>query len=388
MKLYRLFPFFLILYEFATYLSNDMYLPAFTVLGADFGLGDEGVQLTMTAWLVGNALFQLIIGPMSDRFGRRPLLLWGGVLFVTSSLLCRYTNSFPLFLLLRCIQGIGVSTMMIPGYATIHDLYDDREAVKLIALMGSFAVLAPMIAPLLGSVVLTLSSWRTIFDVVGLLAFLALVGLFFNMPESLKERAVSLSMKSVFKTYASIVSERKFLYTTLSLGCLYGAVILWIVEGPFLLMRHFGLSHVEFSLSQIPVFSAYIAGAQCVRYFMDRFDTVIWVRCSMLGGFGALLASGGVALFCMPSLSVTLGLMSVFTFSFGMVYAPLSRVAMTSTTLQKGAVSSAFYFTTTLCGILGTALLTVIPGTGFLGFSCLMLMISVTSLFFYVLKQS
>ncbi|MBX9696892.1 MAG: MFS transporter, partial [Alphaproteobacteria bacterium] len=372
MKLYKLFPFFLILYEFATYLSNDMYLPAFTVLGADFGLSDEGVQLTMTAWLVGNALFQLIIGPMSDRFGRRPLLLWGGVLFVTSSLLCRYTSSFPLFLLLRCIQGIGVSTMMIPGYATIHDLYDDREAIKLIALMGSFAVLAPMIAPLLGSGVLTLSSWRTIFDVVGILAFLALVGLFFNMPESLKERAASLCMKSVFKTYVSIVGERKFLHTTLSLGCLYGAVILWIVEGPFLLMRHFGLSHMEFSLSQIPVFSAYIAGAQCVRYFMDRFDTVIWVRYSMLGGFGALLVLGGVALFSMPSLSVTLGFMSVFTFSFGMVYAPLSRVAMTSSTLQKGAVSSAFYFITTLCGVLGTALLTLIPGTGFLGFSCLM----------------
>lgn len=386
MKHCRLFPFFLIPYEFATYLSNDMYLPAFTVLGADFGLNDKGVQLTLTAWLVGNALFQLVIGPLSDRFGRRPLLLWGGVLFVVSSLLCRYTNSFPLFLLLRCFQGIGVSTMMIPGYATIHDLYDDREAVKLIALMGSFAVLAPMIAPLLGSCVLTLSSWRTIFDVVGLLAFLALAGLFFHMPESLKGSAAPIHMRSILKTYALIVCEKKFLYTSLSLGCLYGAVILWIVDGPFLLMRFFDLSHVEFSVSQIPVFSAYILGAQCVRHFMDRFDTVIWVRWSLLCGFCALLALGGVS-FLMPSLSLVLGLMSVFTFSFGMVYAPLSRAAMTSTTLQKGAVSSAFYFTTTLCGILGTALLTLIPETGLLGFSCLMLLISLISLFFYVLNQ-
>lgn len=386
MKHYRLFPLFLILYEFATYLSNDMYLPAFTVLGADFGLSDEGVQLTLTAWLAGNALFQLIIGPLSDRFGRRPVLLWGGALFVTSSLLCRYTDSFALFLLLRCFQGIGVSAMMIPGYATIHDLYDDREAVKLIALMGSFSVLAPMIAPLLGSFVLTLSSWRTIFDVVGLLAFLALVGLFFHMPESLKGPATPIHMKGILKTYASIVRSTQFLFTSLCLGCLYGAVILWIVEGPFLLMRYFGLSHVEFSVSQIPVFSAYMVGAYCVRHFMYRFNAVIWVRWSLLCGFCSLLALGIVA-FLTPSLSLILGLMSVFTFSFAMVYAPLSRAAMTSTTAQRGAVSSAFYFTTTFCGIAATALLTVIPLTELLGFSCLMLIVGGLSLFFYALNQ-
>lgn len=373
MTQYRFFPLFLILYEFSTYLSNDMYLPAFPVLGNDFSVGDDGVQLTMTAWLFGNALLQLLIGPFSDHWGRRPILLWGGAMFVVASLLCRYVTSFELFLLLRFIQGVGVSTMMIPGYATIHELYDDRAAIRLIALMGSFAVLAPMIAPVGGSLILEAYSWRLIFDVVGGLALLSLMGLFYVMPESLALKSTTLNLRNLLSLYGRIIRTPRFMGASLSIGCVFGAVIVWIAEGPFLLMRDYGLSPMKFSLAQIPIFSAYIMGAQCVRFFSERIETQTWIKFGLLMAIISLFGVLLLALAHSSSLLLLLGGMSFFTFSFGMLYAPLSRMAMTALDMPKGAISSAFYFLTTCCGVLGTFVLAHLPGDGILTFALLML---------------
>ncbi len=373
MTQYRLFPFFLILYEFSTYLSNDMYLPAFPILGSDFSVHDDRVQLTMTAWLFGNALLQLLIGPLSDRWGRRPVLFFGGVMFVVASLLCRYVISFELFLLLRFIQGVGVSTMMIPGYATIHELYDDRAAIRLIALMGSFAVLAPMIAPFGGSLILEFYSWRLIFDVVGVLALLSLSGLFFVMPESLVSRSTTLGLKSLVALYGRIIRTPRFMGASLSIGLVFGAVIVWIAEGPFLLMRHYHLSPMVYSLSQIPIFSAYIIGAQFVRFFGERIETQKWIKVALIFGIMSLLGVLILALMRCSNLFLLLGVMSCFMLSFGMLYAPLSRMAMTALDVPKGAISSGFYFLTTCCGVLGTFILAYLPGEGLLTFAILMM---------------
>ncbi len=161
--LFRLFPLFLIVYEFCTNMSNDMYLPALALIASDLGTKINLVQLTITAWLAGNTAVQLIIGPLSDRYGRRPILFGGGFLFLLSTLGCALAPSLALLIFFRFLQGIGVCTMMVSGYASIHDLYNDKKAIHILVWMGTAAVLAPAIGPVLGGVLLLVTDWRVIF---------------------------------------------------------------------------------------------------------------------------------------------------------------------------------------------------------------------------------
>ena len=161
-----LFPIFLILYEFCTNMSNDMYLPALPIISEAFSASANLVQLTITAWLAGDTAVQLIIGPLSDRFGRRPILFGGGLLFLIFAPWCALAPTLPILILSRFVQGIGVCTMMVAGYASIHDLYDDKRAIHILVWMGSAAVIAPAIGPVFGGLILTVASWRTIFYVL------------------------------------------------------------------------------------------------------------------------------------------------------------------------------------------------------------------------------
>jgi len=143
-----IFPLLLVIYEIANYLSNDMYLPALPQMMDELGLDAKQAQLTLTAWFFGSASMPLIIGVMADRFGRRPILLLGGMVYVLATIACALSTNGTMLLIARLIEGGMVPSMMVAGYACIHELYEQKEAIRILALMGSISVLAPALGPL------------------------------------------------------------------------------------------------------------------------------------------------------------------------------------------------------------------------------------------------
>src|SRR3990167_5046784 len=121
-KLAILFPVLLALYEICTYLSNDAYLPALPHIAHDLFTSNHLVQLTLTTWFMGSASMQLFLGPIADRIGRRPVLLLGGLVFIAVTTGCAITNNIYTMLVLRFIQGATITSMIVAGYATIHEL--------------------------------------------------------------------------------------------------------------------------------------------------------------------------------------------------------------------------------------------------------------------------
>src|SRR5262245_16294196 len=132
--------FLLAFYEMAIYLSNDAYLPAFPRLSSELHTTPSLVQLTIAAWLIGSGLLYLVTGLIADRIGRRTTLLFGGILFIASTIGCALSHEIYSLMIWRFIQGAAIPSMVVPAYATIHDLFDRENAIHISAIMGSISI--------------------------------------------------------------------------------------------------------------------------------------------------------------------------------------------------------------------------------------------------------
>lgn len=360
----HLFPLFLIIYEFCTNMSNDMYLPALPLIASDFSTPIHLVQLTITAWLAGNTAVQLIVGPLSDRYGRRPILFGGGLLFLLSTLSCTIAPSLTVLICARFLQGIGVCTMMVAGYASIHDLYDDKKAIHILIWMGSAAVIAPAIGPVFGGLLLMIANWRIIFLTLLALGIISLSALWFTMPESTSTQTrQSLNIKNLFSSYAKIIFNSRFILSAASFALLYGGILGWITSSPFILMETLKLSPAEFGYLQFPIFGAYVIGAQLVKPLMKKLNPE---KLIVLGLIISLLAGACLIVFSIATPYSTLSFvipMVGYSLGFGFAAAPLNRTTLTTTTEQKGMAMAVFYLIMTGTGTLISLILSVFGET-------------------------
>ena len=232
------FPLLLVMYEIATYLSNDMYLPALPDMMQDLGLTMKQAQLTLTTWFVGSATLPLVLGVVSDRYGRRPVLLIGGLIYIAATIFCAITTDNNQLLIARFIEGAAIPSMMVAGYACIHEFYEQKEAIRILALMGSVTILAPALGPLLGSIILLFSSWRGIFWFIAILSALAIALLFQAMPETLPpEKREPVHFATLLKQYTSVVTNKRFMLLLGVLGFMFTGFIVWITAGPLLSLK-------------------------------------------------------------------------------------------------------------------------------------------------------
>lgn len=361
MRFSYLFPIFLMMYEFCAYMSNDMYMPAFPVIAGEFGVDDGLVQATLTAWLLGGASAQLLLGPLSDRIGRRPVLLGGGVLFLLSCIACAFAPNIFVMMCARFIQGIAVCSMMIAGYATIHESYEEERAVSLLAMLSTVSVTAPMIGPLAGGIVLLYWDWRMIFLVIFMLASLAIGSLFFLMPESNQNKNTSaFSLKNLYSEYRVVLKNTKFLRHALMFGLLYGGIMLWIATSPFLLMETNGLDARQFGLAQVPIFGSFIIGSQIVRLLVKRLKlktlAITGITIALIGTIISMIAS----FYGDNMLLIIIGSVMIFALGFGLASAPLNRLAFNSSRADKGILTSMFYTCSMTVGSAGTVLISIL----------------------------
>ncbi|MCS5711381.1 MFS transporter [Candidatus Berkiella aquae] len=355
---HRFFPIFFILYEFACNLSNDLYLPAMPEIAATFSTEVSAIGLTIAAWLAGNASFQWLLGPLSDRFGRRTVLFSGGILFLMATFFCAIASNLGFMLIARFAQGIGVCSMMIAGYASIHESYSDRDAVKILAWITSISIIAPMVGPLLGGLLLQWTNWRWLFGTLLLVAIIALAGLWVVMPFS-QHDAAALNPKRMFHDYRQLLQNKLFLLRCGTLGLIYTSLIIWITASPEILIEQYHLSTVQFGLSQCPVFGCYIIGAQLGQKLIDRYDGQILIRrgiqISILGAFGLLVTVIGFSSLVWG----IIGAMSILVLGAGLTCAPLNRACFQSSTLNKGITSAMFYTILMVTGTMGSLLVSL-----------------------------
>jgi len=356
-----IFPFLLVFFEMVTYLSSDMYLPAIPDVMKTFHLTPGQAQLSLTFWFIGAMSLQLFLGPISERFGRRSVLCIGTCIFTLSSLGCALATTYPLFLVFRCIQGSGISFMAVPGYASIHESYDQKTAIKLMALMGSIAIIAPAFGPLVGSLIMLHVSWQAIFLFITGWALLASILLIKFMPETLPpNQRVASDLKATVSSYASIFKNPQFMRLLTIYGLLFCAFLIWILAGPFLVISWFNRSPLLFGYYQILIFMSYILANYLVKFLIDKMSAENLLS---LGLLLCLFISILALIYTYLNPTHLLGFVifyMLFSFCSAFAFGPLNRITIEASTAPMGARTAVFSLGLNTFSSLGSVLMTLL----------------------------
>lgn len=222
-----------------TSLSTDIYLPAMPIMAEELQ-GDA--ELTITGFLIGFCLAQLIWGPISDRVGRRPPLIIGMVLFIIGSAGCALSTDITHIVFWRVFQALGACTGPMLARAMIRDLFSRTRAVQMLSTLTIVMAIAPIVGPLLGGQMIKFTSWHAIFWLLTVIGIFMLLSLYW-LPETLPiERRVSASISGAFRTYYRLLSHVNFMKFTLCLTFYYVAIYAFIAGSPFVYITYF---HVD-----------------------------------------------------------------------------------------------------------------------------------------------
>lgn len=222
-----------------TSLSTDIYLPSMPIMAAEL---HGNVELTITGFLIGFSLAQLIWGPISDRIGRRMPLFIGMVLFVIGSVGCAMALTMPQIVFWRVFQAFGACTGPMLARAMIRDLYARTRAAQMLSTLVIICAIAPVIGPLLGGQIVTITSWRAVFWLLMALGSGMFIALWW-LPETLPgEKRLTTPLSSAFGNYASLLQNRAFMRYTLCVSFFYVAAYAFIAGSPFVYICYF---HVD-----------------------------------------------------------------------------------------------------------------------------------------------
>ncbi|GII99576.1 DHA1 family bicyclomycin/chloramphenicol resistance-like MFS transporter [Sediminihabitans luteus] len=227
----------------------DTYLPALPDVAEEFGASDALAQLTLSGMLVGGAVGQFVIGPLSDRFGRRLPVLVGLTLHVVTSIACAFAPSIETLIVLRVLQGFFNAASQVVSIAVIRDQFTGAAAARILSRLMLVIGLAPLLAPSIGALILADGGWRWVFGVLAILGVaLGLVVLFF-MPEThpVAKRRTG-GARSVLRGYASLFKDRHFVALAVLPGLGMAVLMSYVVGSPFVLQEGYDLTHAQFSV--------------------------------------------------------------------------------------------------------------------------------------------
>ncbi len=229
-------------------LSTDMYLPSLPSIQQHFGATTGQVQWTLSAYLLGFALGQVFYGPLSDRRGRKRVMLVGLTLYAVANLASAMAPSLEVLISARFVQGVGAAGPLVLARAIVRDLYEGRQAGQQLARMGTIMGIVPAIAPVLGAGIEILSGWRMNFLAVVFLAIVLGVAVVQRLPETLKQPLTSpFSLREIVRGYGELYRDGRFTAFALLSAVTYAGLFAFISGSSFVMQGHFGLSPVGFA---------------------------------------------------------------------------------------------------------------------------------------------
>ena len=336
-----MFPLCLVLYEFSTYIGNDMIQPGMLAVVAQYHAGIEWVPTSMTAYLAGGMFLQWLLGPLSDRIGRRPVMLTGVVWFIVTCLATLLAQNIEQFTILRFLQGVSLCFIGAVGYAAIQESFEEAVCIKITALMANVALIAPLLGPLVGAAWINVAPWEGMFILFALLAAIAFFGLQRAMPETATRLGEKLSLKELGRDYKAVLKNGRFVAGALATGFVSLPLLAWIAQSPIIIISGEGMSSYEYGLLQVPIFGALIAGNLVLARLTSRRSVRSLI---VMGGWpivtGLLLAAVATMVESHAYLWMTAGL-SLYAFGIGLANAGLVRLTLFASDISKGTVSAA-----------------------------------------------
>lgn len=339
-------------------LAMDIYLPVVPAMPAILGTTPDVVQLTLSLYMIVLGLGQIVFGPVSDRIGRRPVLISGAVLFAVASLLLAVTTSAQLFVALRVVQALGASAALVATFATVRDVYAERpEGAVIYSLFSAMLACVPALGPIAGALIAESLGWQAIFAVLGILAVAAVLNALPRWHETRPETAQSRP------AFSTILKSPAFWVYTLGFSAAMGAFFVFFSTAPRLLIGRAGYSQLGFSLAFATAAVAMIATTRFAKLFVARWGisgslargmAMLFLGSALLG-LGQSFAEPSFLTFVVPMWVISVGIVFAGAVTANGALEAFGNAAGT-------AVALYFCVESLIVGIVGTLVVVALGG--------------------------
>lgn len=333
-------------------MAMDLMLPALPDVGATFGISSANhLQLVLSVFMTGFGLGQFIIGPLSDRFGRRPILIGGMVLYTLASVLAVAASSFEMLLVARALQGLGTSATRVIATSIVRDCYSGRRMASVVSLAMMIFISVPVLAPSLGQAIMLATQWRGIFVILMVYGVLALLWSVIRLPETLPpSQRKSLAIRDVLNNFRQTLTNRQTLGYALAAGCVQGTLFGYVFSSQQIFTGIYGLGHY------FPLAFAAVAIGVAIAGFLNsrivgKYGMRVISHAALIGQLASAIAMLVAADLATIPLTLFMVLSIVNLFTFGLMFSNFTALAMEPQGHIAGTASSLFGSMTTLIGI-------------------------------------
>jgi len=322
--------------------SIDTFFPSFRAMSAEFQLTDWQIQQTLTIYLLPFAIAALVHGPLSDAFGRRPVVLIGLALYTLASIACALAPSFAVLMIFRAVQGMTAGTGLIVGRAIVRDILDGPAAQRLMAAISMIFGVAPAIAPVIGGWIHVSLGWRSVFGFMVLIGLALVAATAMQLPETHpRERRVPFDVRRLAATAWCIATDRRFLLLALASSINFAALIAFVGAAPAIVLDHWHLNETQFAYLFVPLILGFVLGAASSGRLAGRIPRDTQVKAGFaitLGGL-ALMALTEAVLQAPPRL-LQQGLLMLSGFGVQLVFPVLSLQMLDLFPKTRGSAAS------------------------------------------------
>ena len=230
-------------------LSVDMYLPSMPLLGKIFEVNNSSIQLTLSVFLFGFAIGQIFYGPLSDKYGRKPIIIIGIIIYILSSIGAAIATDINLMIVMRFLQALGASSGPVLARTMVADIYKNDQAAKVLSILFLIMGSAPMLAPFIGAQLLYFSGWRSIFIFLTLFGILCLYLSIFKIPETHpKEKRTNKNLIFLILNYSIFFKNKKFIGFVILNSFSFASMFAYITSAPFIFIEFYKFSEQNFSI--------------------------------------------------------------------------------------------------------------------------------------------
>ncbi|MEZ0172577.1 multidrug effflux MFS transporter [Microvirga sp. TS319] len=322
-------------------LSTDMYLPSLPAIAAGLQATTGQAQMTLSAFLLGFAAGQFVYGPVSDRVGRRPVLLFGLGLFSLASLICALAPTIEVLIGARFLQALGASGPIVLGRAIVRDFYEGPRAGRELSRMGSIMGVVPALAPVLGGLIAQVYEWRMTFAVMVICGVALAATVLLRLPESIRTKSdAPLSFTAILAGFGMLLRHPAYrTYVSFSMLA-YGGLFAFISGSSFVLQEVYRLDELTFAFSFAFMVVGYITGTFLAQNLVGRHGLDGTIRFGVAG-----LAAGGALMFVLVASGVSssfaiTGPMAIYALGVGLTMPQAMASALMPFPERAGAASS------------------------------------------------
>lgn len=326
-------------------ISTDLYLPSLPSLKDALNASTSAVQWTLSAFMIGFGVSQLLYGAISDRFGRRPAILGGLVLYVAATIGCALALSIDQLIAARLAQAIGACCGPVVARAVVRDVYPPDRGARVMAYMGAAMALAPAIGPILGGQLHDLFGWRSNFAVLALFGTVGLVGILLILPETNQHKdPTATSPARILRNWAALIRHRLYIGYVLTIGTVFAGLFSFISGSSFVLIDFLGVEPASFGFYFAVIVGGYIAGSLT----SGRLSARLGIPALALTGAILTAAAGaamlGLALLDVRSVAAVIAPQTLYMVGVGMVIPNAMAGAVGPFPRMAGAASALLGF--------------------------------------------